>query len=130
MTAIFVGFADAVLCLIFNIVFRRLRPDFPSTILNVSIIIFGILFIFMLIGLVYLLVRKFIRHGDLVFFTLMGVLTVVMVWAIQGAHLSDDLVENASLRGEFTGVALIAGISAAVGIPLLHGSHTFELNVV
>ena len=130
MTAIFVGFADAVLCLIFNIVYRTLRPDFSSAILNVSIIIFGMMLVFMLVGFVYVVIRMVFRHGDLIFAVLMAVLTVIMISGIQAAHLSADPIGNASLRGEFTAFALIAGLSAAIGIPLLHGSHKFELYVV
>ena len=57
-------------------------------------------------------------------------LTIVAVWSLSSANFSADPIESASLRGEYTGVAVIAGLCAAIGIPLLRGSHKFELYVV
>ena len=130
MTGLFVGIADALICLIYNVAFRSSRHYFSSTLLNVSYIIFGMLFVFFVIGLVYMVIRRFFGKGDLIFFIVFAMLTVWIVWAIHWAHFSTDPIEDASLRGEYTGVALIAGISAAIGIPLLHRSHKFELYVV
>ena len=130
MTGLFVGLADALICLIYNIAYRSSRHYFSSTLLNVSYIIFGMIFVFFLIGLVYMVARHFFRNGDLIFVIIFALLTVWVLWAIHWAHFSADPIEDASLRGEYTGVAIIAGISAAVGIPLLHRSHKFELYIV
>src|SRR6267142_564903 len=86
--------------------------------------------LFFLIGLVYMVIRRFFRSGDLIFGIIFVMLTIWMLWAIHWAHFSSDAVEDASLRGEYTGVAIIAGISASIGIPLLHRSHKFELFIV
>ncbi|HXB05482.1 MAG TPA: hypothetical protein VNW04_00155 [Puia sp.] len=130
MTGLFVGIADAFICLIYNIAYRSSRHYFSSTLLNVSYLIFGMLFIFFLIGLAYMVIRQFFRNGDLIFFIVFVMLTVWVLWAIHWAHFSADAIEDASLRGEYTGVAIIAGISAAAGIPLLHRSRKFELYIV
>lgn len=130
MTAFFAGIADTIICLIYNIVFRSEKRDFSSTLLNVSYLIFGILFLFFIIGIIYMLIRRISRNGDLIFFLLFSSLTILAIWTIRSGHFSADLVENASLRGEYTGVSIISGISAAIGIPLLHRSHRFELYIV
>ena len=130
MTALFVGMADTVLSLVYNIVYRSTRHYFSSTLLNVSYLIFGMLFIFCLIGLIYMLIRRIFGNGDLIFFLLICALTILAVWSLHSGHFSADPLENASLRGEYTGVSVIAGICAAIGIPVLHRSHKFELYVV
>jgi hypothetical protein len=130
MTGLFVGVVVAFICLIYNIAYRSGRHYFSGTLLNVSYIIFGMIFSFFLIGLVYMVARHFFRNGNLIFFIVFAMLTVWLVWAIHWAHFSADPLEDASLRGEYTGVAIIAGISAAAGIPLLYRSHKFELYVV
>jgi len=130
MTALFVGVADALICLIYNVIYRSGRPYFDSSIINVSYIIFGMLFLFAMIGLVYLFAMRLFRQGNLIFMLLMIVLSAVVLFAIHSGNFSADIVECHSLRAEATGITIIAGVSAAVGIPLLHGSHGFELYVV
>src|SRR5882672_3125020 len=130
MTALFVGVADAFLCLIYNIIYRDGRPYFSSAIINVSYIIFGVLFLFAMIGLIYLFALRLFRHGNIIFFVLLACLTILAILAIHSGSFSADQVESQSLRAELTGITVIVGISAAAGIPLLHGSHKFELYVV
>jgi hypothetical protein len=60
----------------------------------------------------------------------MVLLSILAISAIHSGNFSSDLVESQSLRAEATGITVNAGISAAAGIPLLHGSHKFELYVV
>jgi len=130
MTAFFAGLADTVLCLIYNIAFRSGRHYFSSILLNVSYIIFGTLFLFFIIGVIYMLIRRIFRNGDLIFSLLLSALTVVVIWTVRSGHFSADPIEDVSLRGEYTGVSIISGICAAIGIPLLHRSRKFELYVV
>ena len=130
MTALFVGVADALLCLIYNVIYRSGRPYFDSSIINVSYIIFGMLFLFAMIGLVYLFALRLFRQGNLIFMFLMIIVSTVVLLAIHSGNFSADVVECQSLRAEATGITIIVGFSAAAGIPLLHGSHTFELYVV
>ena len=130
MTALFVGVADALLCLIYNVIYRSGRPYFSSEIINVSYIIFGIVFLFAMIGLVYLFALRLFRQGNLIFMFLMIVLSTLALLGIHSGNFSADLVECQSLRAEATGITIIAGFSATVFVPLLHGSHKFELYVV
>ena len=130
MVALFVGIADALICLIYNVVFRSGKPYFSSDIINVSYIIFGMIFLFAMIGVVHLLVLRLFARGSLVFSILFVILTGVTLAAIRSGHFSADPVESDLLRGELTGIVIVAGVSAFVGIPVLHGSHRFELYVV
>ena len=130
MTALFVGVADALLCLIYNVIYRNGRPYFSSEIINVSYIIFGIVFLFAMIGLVYLFAQRLFRQGNLVFMFFMIIVSTLAILAIHSGNFSSNPVECQSLRAEATGIAVIVGFSATAGIPLLHGSHAFELYVV
>jgi hypothetical protein len=130
MTALFVGVADALLCLIYNVIYRKGRPYFSSDIINVSYIIFGVVFLFAMIGLVYLFALRLFRQGNLIFMFLMIILSTLAILGIHSGNFSSDIVECQSLRAEATGITIIAGFSATVLVPLLHGSHKFELYVV
>ena len=130
MTALFVGVADALICLIYNVIYRSGRPYFDSSLINVSYIIFGMLFLFAMIGLVYLFALRLFRQGNIIFIVLMSILTIVALLALHSGVFSADPVESASLRAESSGLVFVIGISAVVGIPLLHSSHKFELYVV
>lgn len=130
MVSLFVGFADALICLIFNVAFRSCRPYFSSALINVSYIIFGMLFLFTLIGLIYLLLLSFFRKGNLIFMALFTMLTILAISAVSSAHFSENPIENTSFRGLLIGVTIIAGVSASIGVPLLHESQKFEFYVV
>jgi len=130
MTALFVGIADAFLCLIYNIIYRSGNPDFSSAIINVSYIIFGVIVLLAMIGLIYMFALRLFQHGNIIFIVLLIGLTILSISAIHSGSFSADPVESQSLRGELTGITVIIGMSAAAGIPLLHGSHKFELYVV
>src|SRR6266404_5163317 len=109
MTALFVGVADALVCLIYNVIYRSGRPYFSSDIINVSYIIFGIIFLFAMIGLIYLFAQRLFRQGNLIFMFLMIIVTVLALLGIHSGHFSSDLVESQSLRAEATGITIIAG---------------------
>src|ERR1700754_2890077 len=91
MTALFVGVADALLCLIYNVVYRSGRPYFSSDIINVSYIIFGVVFLFSMIGLVYMLTLRLFRQGNLIFMFLIIVLSTLALLGIHSGHFSTDL---------------------------------------
>ena len=130
MVPLFVGVADALICLIFNVTFRSGRPYFSSDLINVSYIIFGLLFLFAMIGIIYLLLLKFSTRGNIIFVFLFAVLSILAIAAVTTGHFSDNPIENASFRGLLLGITIIVGVSATVGVPLLYGSRKFEQNVV
>jgi hypothetical protein len=130
MTAVFVGVADALISLIFNIAYRSGGADFPQDLVNVSYLIFGTVFLFFVIGAIYTGLRILSKKGDLIFVVLFAALTLIAFVAIGAAHLADSPTENGRYRGMLRSLVLIDGISATVLIPFFYNSRKFEEYVV
>jgi hypothetical protein len=130
LTGIFVGIADALVSLCFNIAYRSGGADFPQDLVNVSYLIFGTVFLFFLIGVIYMSLHLISQKGGLIFTVLFAALTLIAFVAIGSAHLTDPVAANLRFRGMLRGLVLIDGISAAVLIPFLYNSPTFQEYVV
>ena len=126
MTALFVGIMDTVICLIFNVVYRDGGIYFSNDLINVSTLIFGILIIFSLIGIVYMVLVNTLEKGAIIFMGLFLLLTVAGLWGAGSAQISPDMAENERFRGLLKGILWIMGVSAVAGIPLLRKSKKFE----
>jgi hypothetical protein len=130
MTALFVGVADTLINLLFNMAYRYGGADFPQDFVNVSYLIFGTVFIFFLIGAIYTGPRILSKKGDLIFIALFAVITLFLFIAIGSAHLADSTIENERYRGMLRGLVLIDGITATALIPFFYNSPKFEAYVV
>jgi hypothetical protein len=130
MTGVFVGIADALISLCFNIAYRSGGADFPQDLINVSYLIFGTVFLFFVIGVIYMSLLLSSQKGGLVFIVLFAALTLIGFVAIGSAHLTDPPPANLRFRGMLRGLVLIDGISATVLIPFLYNSPKFQEYVV
>src|ERR1700722_16002228 len=130
MTAVFVGVADALISLIFNIAYRSAGADFPQDLVNVSYLIFGTVFLFFLIGAIYTGLRIISNKADLIFIVLFAAFTFITFGAIGSAHLAGSDIENIRYRGMLRSLVLIDCISATALIPFFYNSRKFEEHVV
>lgn len=130
MTALFVGVADTLINLLFNMAYRYGGADFPQDFVNVSYLIFGAVFIFFVIGAIYTGIRMLSKKGDLLFIVLFAAITLILFIAVGSAHLTDPAIENQRYRGMLRGLILIDGITATFLIPFFYNSPKFEEYVV
>ncbi len=130
MTAVFVGVADTLISLFYNIAYRYGGADFPQDFINVSYLIFGTVFLFFLIGAIYTGLRIISKKADLIFIVLFAALTLLLFVAIGSAHLTDLPIENLRYRGMLRSLVLIDGISATALIPFFYNSPKFQEYVV
>jgi hypothetical protein len=132
MTGLAVGIADTILCLAFNLLWRKdgAIGFFSSDIINVSSIIFGTNILFIVISVLYFGFLKAERKGELLFSVIFAALTVWGVIAAAHVHRSPDPVQNGRFHVLLTGVILIFGISAAVGMPLLYHNKKFGQHIL
>lgn len=132
MTGLAVGIADTILCLAFNLLWRKDGSIgfFSSDIINVSSLIFGINILFIVISVLYFGFLQAQAKGEVMFSVLFAALTVWGVIAAVHSHRSPDPVQNARFHVLLTGVILIVGISAAAGIPLLYHSKKFGQHIL
>jgi hypothetical protein len=130
LTGVFVGFADTIICLFFNIYYRGSVAYFSADIINVSSLIFIINALFVVIGVTYFGFQKAFRKGDLPFIVVFAALTAFVVWKISGLHRSNDGQVNAHFKTLLTGIILILGVTATFGIPTLFHNKTFDREVL
>ncbi|HET6252797.1 MAG TPA: hypothetical protein VFE32_01920 [Puia sp.] len=132
MTALAVGIADTVLCLAFNLLWRKEGTVgfFSSDFISVSSIIFGINILFIVIGVVYFGFLQARVTGEVLFSIVFGLLTVIGFITAIHVHRTADPAQNARFHVLLAGVILICGISAAVGIPLLYHSRKFGEHIL
>jgi hypothetical protein len=130
LTGVFVGIVDTLISLGFNIAYRRGGADFPQDLVNVSYLIFGTVFLFFIIGAIYMGLHSISTKGSLIFIILFGALTIIGLVAIGSAHLADSDIQNLRYRGILRGLVLIDGISATALIPYFYNSPKFQEYVV
>ena|ERR1700677_4391502 len=132
MTGLAVGIADTILCLAFNLLWRKdgAIGFFSSDIINVSSIIFGINILFIVISVLYFGFLQAQMKGEVLFSVVFAALTVWGVIAATHVHRSPDPVQNARFHVLLTGVVLIVGVSATAGMPLLYHSRKFGQHIL
>jgi len=132
MTGLAIGITDTLLCLGYNLFIRKdgTTGFFSSDIINVSSIIFGVNILFVLIGVLYYGFLKAQIKGEVVFSLIFLALTIVGVVVAAHVRRSPDPAQNSRFHLLLTGVILILGLSAAVGMPLLYHSKKFREHIL
>jgi hypothetical protein len=131
MTGLFVGFAACIVCLLYNLIYRDAGNYFPSLIISVSSLIFGVNLLFLIIGVIFAAFVNARRKGETIYTILFLVLTVLAVIAALHSHrTTGDAYMNGRFRGLLTGVVVILGLSAAVAVPICYHSKGFHKHFV
>ena len=129
MTGLFIGVIDTIICLAYNIGYRDMTGYLPSTIINVSSLIFAIVILFAIIGIIYYLFIRYIRQGDIVYFIVFLALTIwATVRSMQVVRFGDSHLDS-GWHGLLGGIVLILGLSSA-SIPLFYRSKKFQDAVI
>ncbi|MBS1921668.1 MAG: hypothetical protein JST17_15590 [Bacteroidetes bacterium] len=133
LTSVFVGFVSAILCLIYNIVYRSETGYQPSEIINVSSLIFSVNLFFVIIGLIY---SAFVRNStkpEFVFIIIFLLLIILAVYksqtVVRSTGAPDHEQQVAHFRGLLTGIVLIAGVGI-LSIPFLFHNKKFRAAVL
>jgi hypothetical protein len=125
LTALFMGILDTIVLLAYNVTYRNITGYLPSSLVNVSSIIFAINLLLLAIGVVYFaFVRLFNNTGNAIFIVLFALLTIWMIMKLEAAHRFADPKVNGEYRGMMLGILLVVGVTA-VCLPLLVKSKKF-----
>jgi hypothetical protein len=124
MTGLFVGIIDTVICLAYNIGYRNYTGYLPSSLINVSSLIFAVNLLLLVIGIVYFFFLRAFRRGDILFEVVAIAVTVWLIWKTAGLTRFGDPKLDSGFRGLLGGILLILGASVAC-IPLLYRSRRF-----
>jgi hypothetical protein len=129
LTAVFAGFVATVVCLIFNIWYRGSSGYQPSSLINVSSLIFAINTLFLVIGVTYYGFLKAFPKGDIFYFIAFAFLIAFCIWKTAGVDRTDDPQQNGQFRTLLDGIIIISGIGA-LAIPILFRNKVFEKHVI
>jgi hypothetical protein len=125
MTGLFVGIIDTLICLIYNIVYRSETGYLPSSLINVSSLIFMVNLLLLVIGIVFFFFLRASKRGDVLFEVVTIALTAWLIWKTAGlTRCFGDPKLDRGFRGLLGGIILILGASTAC-IPFLYRSRRF-----
>lgn len=130
LTALFVGIVTSVVCLIYNSVYRDQTGLAPTDIINVGSIIFGVHIVFLLLGILFYLVRLWKKTGEIIYVVALLLLTAFLSWKAERVVRSTDQVVTLEFRGLLLGIVLIMGLAAAIVVPVLFHNKKFERNIL
>lgn len=125
MTGLFIGIIDTIVCLAYNIGYRDATGYLPSTIVNVSSLIFAIVLLSAVIGIVFYLFHRFIRGGDTIYFIVFLTLTAWLTGKTFAAVRFGDPHLDSGWHGLMGGIVLIVGLSSAC-LPFFFRSSKFQ----
>lgn len=130
MTALFVGIFTSIICLIYNGIYRDQTGLQPTDIINVGSIIFGVHIIFLLLGLLFYVMRLFKGTGEIIYIVGLILLTTFLGWKAEGVVRSANHDITVEFRGLLLGIILIMGAGAALAVPILFHNKKFEQNIL
>jgi hypothetical protein len=129
LTGVFVGFVVTIICLIYNIIYRDSTGFLPADFINVSSLIFAVNLLFWLIGIVYFILLKSFKKGNIFFLVLFGLFAAFCIWRSAVMHRWDDTHLNAQFKGLLEGILVIMTIGIFI-IPYLFHNKKFEEHVL
>lgn len=124
MTGLFVGIIDTLICLAYNIGYRNYTGYLPSSLINVSSLIFAVNLLLLVIGIVYFFFLRMFKLGDVFFEVAAITVTVWLIYKTAGLQRFDDPKLDSGFRGLLGGIVVILGASTAC-IPFLFRSRRF-----
>src|SRR5579863_360404 len=124
MTGLFVGIIDTLICLAYNIGYRNYTGYLPSSLINVSSLIFAVNLLLLIIGIIYFFFLRTFKMGDVLFEVAAIAITVWLIYKTAGLQRFDDPKLDSGFRGLLGGIVVILGASTAC-IPFLFRSRRF-----
>lgn len=118
MGGLFVGIGAAVINLLFELVYRKITGYEFSEYVNINSIIFFTIPTLVVGGIVYSIIREYVKKGMLVYMIGAGVLTIVVAFIPLGPNmLPTGAPMPASARGLTLGIEIITGLLGTFALP-------------
>lgn len=119
MAGAFAGIGATLINLAFDYFYRQASHFSPSTIINVSSIIFATMLVFVVAGLIYFALNKLSNYGTLIYIILFSALTAWCFYNGLRINRSSDPVEISQFRILYLGIEIPTGMLAAFFVPYL-----------
>ena len=118
MAGVFAGLGAVVACLLFEFIYRGITGYSGSAIINVNSIVFILMILFIIAGLIYDVFHHYVKRANL-FYTLVAIAgTVITMFISMRIHAGG----TNGIEGMVIGITIIAGLFAAVVVPMLYKS--------
>ncbi len=115
---LFVGIAATILNLAFDVIYRKVTGYEFAEYININSIIFFTIPTLVAAGIVYAIIREYVKKGMMVYIVLSVILTVVVAFIPLGPHmLPSGTAMPPSARGLTMGVEIITGAMGAFALP-------------
>lgn len=128
LTGVFAGILATLANLAYDYFYRDFAKFYPSEIINVSSIIFGTMLLFTIAGIIYYLLTKFIKRGDIVYIVIFCALSVFCFIGSMHVNRSADPNITEEFRGLLLGTVAISGLMVAFLIPYLTRHDTLYID--
>lgn len=119
MTGVFAGIVATLINLAYDYFYRDFVKFYPSEFINVSSIIFITMLLFTIAGIIYFLLSKFVKHGDMLYIVVFCILTVISFYAGLHVNRSSNPAESQEFRGLLLGTVAVTGVLISFFIPYL-----------
>ena len=119
MAGTFAGIITTLINLAYDYFYRQYSGFSPSTIINVSSIIFVTMLIFVISGLIYFLLGKLSKHSSIIYILIFSVLTIYCFYSGLHINRSDNPIEITQFRTLFLGIEIATGALVAFFVPYL-----------
>jgi len=119
MAGAFAGIGATLVNLAFDYFYRQSSQFSPSTIINVSSIIFATMLIFVIAGFIYFWLSRWGNMGTIIYIALFSALTIYCFFSGLHINRSADPTEIAQFRVLYLGIEIPTGALAAFLIPYL-----------
>ena len=119
LTGVFAGIIATLINLAYDFFFRYYAKLYPSEFINVSSIIFGSMLLCTIAGIIYFMLSKFIKHGDILYIVLFCALTVISFIASMHVQRSANADVSEAFRGLLLGTVAVTGLLVTFLIPYL-----------
>jgi hypothetical protein len=129
MTGLFIGIIDTLICLAYNIGYRDITGYLPSSLINVSSLIFAVNILLTVVGIVFYVFLRFFKKGAAVYTLVLLVLTAWLTWRSMEIVRFSDARLDGGFHGLLGGIVLILGISSA-SLPFFYHSKKFQEAII
>ena len=130
LTGLFLGIASTLLCFAYTVGYDMLGNSSYTFLASVSFLIFACTLSVFCASFFFFYLKKLLPRGELIYIVGFILLTVFALWRVDlTRHVALPWL-NGQTRGLLTGIILIVGVAAFVGIPVLYHNKNFQRNFI
>jgi hypothetical protein len=130
LTGLFLGIASTLICFAYTVGYDMFGNSSYTFLASVSFLIFACTLSVFCASFFFFYLKKLFLRGELIYIIVFILLTAFALWRVDFIrHAALDWL-NDQTKGLLTGIILIVGVAAIVGIPVLYHNSSFQKNFI